>query len=179
MMTKETDLEVGIWLIGLRFDVLAARRYDNAEIYTLVFEAKNEEPIVNSDKVVFFTSPEHARAALLLEGDSRLQALPVPTEVHYVYDLQRAAIDILSATDDVDLDNNIVNSLNLLFDCIGAVGQAIPDSFRADLFALADHLTFNNTIDDFLEKRRIGRRHLYDGFLWCVGALAIHSTLVP
>jgi len=165
-----------VWLVGVQLD---PDREIGPELYTLLFEAKHEQPCVSGGRIVLFTMPELAGLASQMEDDPRARGgLAAPNDVYTVYGLGRALALIRNHEATQDEESSIVDCLNLLFDCIAALGLTLPAEYGEPLRRLADHLTFSNSLSEFDAIEPGWREPALNGFLWCLRAAGAKSIVL-
>jgi len=54
----------------------------------------------------------------------------------------------------------------------------MPDKYRASLEKLADHLTFNKRLSDFLEQNGLDRNEIVDAIYWSIGMIMYNATFI-
>jgi hypothetical protein len=168
-----------VWLVGVQLDPDSAHAGSGPELYTLLFEAKDERPVVSRGRIVLFTLPELAGAALQMEDDAEVrEGLTVTDDVYAVYPMGQALSLIRDANDAHDEEASIVDCLNLLFDCVDAIGLPLPAEYREPMQRLADHLTFSKSLSEFGEAVPGWREPVLNGILWCLGAVAANSIVL-
>jgi hypothetical protein len=168
-----------VWLVGVQLDPDRDRVGTGPELYTLLFEAKDEKPVVSRGRIVLFTMPELAGLALEMEEDPGARGeLTAPDDISTVYPLGRALSLIRNPKTTDDEEGSIVDCLNLLFDCIGAIGLTLPAEYRDPLHSLADHLTFSKSLSEFEESAPGWREPVLNGILWCLGAVGANSIVL-
>ncbi|SRR5579875_1523545 len=164
-----------VWLVGVQLDP----ERDDPEVYTLLIEAKNEQPIVNRGRIVLFSRPELAPFALRMEEETVAhRSQKAPEEISTVYQLGQALSLIRDPTAEYDDAACIVNCLNLLFDCIVAIRLTVPTEYRELLHMLADHLTFSKSLNEFDRLAAGWREQAFNGILWCLGAVCANSLVL-
>jgi hypothetical protein len=170
--------EGSVWLVGVRLDP-DREPAGEPELYTLLFEAKDEQPVVNRGRVVLFTRPELASLALAMEEDPRVRGeRAAPAEVYTVYRLDRALSLLRDPATTHDEEACILDCLNLVFDCVKAVGLTLPADYREPLHGLADHLTFSSSLSELDASMPGWREPALNGTWWCLGAVSANSMVL-
>lgn len=181
MRTQAADRSVtgSVWMVGVELDPDRHRMGMGPELYTLLFEAKDEQPCVNRGRIVLFTMPELAGLALRMEDDPRARGeLAAPDDIYTVYPLGQALSLIRNREASYDEQGSIVDSLNLLFDSVDAVGLTLPVEYREPLHRVADHLTFSKSLSELEESAPGWREPVLNGVLWCLGAVGANSIVL-
>ena len=168
-----------VWMVGVQLDPDRDQAGAGPELYTLLFETKDEQPVVNRGRIVLFTTPDLAGLALQMEEDAGVRdGLAAPGDIYTVYPLGRALSLIRDPDATYDEEASIVDCLNLLFDSIDAVGLTLPGEYREVLRSLADHLTFSKSLSEFEESVPGWREPVLNGILWCLGAVGANSIVL-
>ena len=68
--------------------------------------------------------------------------------------------------------------INLMTDMLSTVGSEIAPVWRKGLYDFADHLTFDRDYGKFFQEGVNSREIVKDGLLWCIGTVAVNSTLL-
>jgi hypothetical protein len=166
-------------MVGVQLDPGHDRASAGPELYTLLLEARDERPVVSRGRIVLFTTPELAGLALRMEDDPGAgSTLAAPTDVYAVYPLGRALSLIRDPAATYDEEGSIVDCLNLLFDCVRAVGLTIPAEYREPMRDMADHLTFSKSLGEHDSSVPGWRAPVLNGLLWCLGAVAANSIVL-
>jgi hypothetical protein len=165
--------EEDLYLVGFRLDPAE----EGPQFYTLfAFGGENERPITTvGDRIVFFSRPELASAALEI-GDPSMQALGDPPEdLEMVCDLAQAMY--LVNSQDSDPERIILDCLELLDDLVRATRLNMPPPYQQALSELMEHLVRTHVYGEYLRERG-SREQLEDALLWCVGAITMKSTMI-
>jgi hypothetical protein len=167
--TAEFD---GVALIGFRLDADS----DEPSLHTLLFYGERDVPLMQNDRIVFFTAPELADVAYELGGDIARKLGPPPTEVCLVCDF----VETLRLIRFEGYDNSatILDFLNTVFDLVKVTTHQIPSEYKTILFNFADHLTFHKEFASFFMENRIERDNVVNGILWCLGAVVASAKLL-
>jgi hypothetical protein len=146
------------------------------ELLTLFVYDDAERPLMADDRVLFFTKPELARSAIEQAGLREQFPHPPPRDVSLTCDI--AAALYLVAHGDEDDASVLLNCVNTLLDMIAATRFAVPDEHSRVLRALADHLTFEHSIADFLTEHELLRTDVQDAVLWSAGAITARARVI-
>lgn len=163
----------GLYLVGFRLDPGA----ETAQFYTLfVLESDNDRPLVQENRVLFFTDPARAHAALQLSDNDMARLGAAPKEVEILCDIAQA-LYIANAQDE-DTDGVLLETIALLDDLIRAAQINVPAIYMATLSALSERLSTSPEFATMLAKAGVDRETIEDAIMWCVGAVAVKSRWV-
>lgn len=164
--------EEPFYLIGFKLNPDS----EKPEIYTLVFGEKNR-PLIKNEQIIFFPTPEAACRALEFCGTETLTSIDfIADDIELIVDIAETLY--LISSEEIDLNNTILNTINLLDDIIIALEIHRPQFYKNNLYKFADHLTFNRSITPFLETEQITRASIINSLLWCIGAITVQSIIL-
>lgn len=162
-----------LYLVGFRLDPGA----DGPQFYTLfVLESENDRPLVSNDRVVFFASPDQSEAALRLSTNDMARLGPPPREVEIFCDIAEA-LHIANSQDE-DSDGVLLETIAVFDDLIRAIQINVPAQYMAVLSAISERLSVGPEFATMFSETGIDRETVEDAIMWCVGAVAVKSTLV-
>jgi len=165
---------VKLSLVGYRMDP----NFPEPDFFTLTLDDEDDAPILFAGRIILFHEPDQAQTALdLYLADKALPAQVAPTELTVVYDYAQALYHL--ATRSRDESAFIVNVVNNLLDLLKAASIGIPQPYKGDLHALADHLTFDRDYGDFLKANELSRGDLIEAVQWGLGAAMTKAMFVP
>ncbi len=158
-------------LVGFRID----GQHDGPQFYTvLAVGGENERPIISDGRVVFFTRPELAAKALVLDHSFK-ELSPVPSEMETFCDIAEA-LHLINAQDN-DTDGVVLECLLVFDDLVRATKLHMPDRYQGLLTELAARLTERDSLRKIFSSPQL-REHVEDALLWCVGAIAVKSRIL-
>src|SRR5438128_984165 len=133
---RPLDENSRLYLIGFRIepDIF------DPQMYTIY--VNDDRPILSNGQPILFPRAELAAIALSKSDCGASAVGPAPTELYAVYDMADA-IYTLNERDE-DTSNEVLNLINIVLDFAKCVKEEMPESYRADLSMLADHLTFHH-----------------------------------
>ncbi len=163
----------GLYLVGFRIDPAV----EGPQFYTIfALEGENERPCSEKGRVIFFSDPAKASAALG-RADSRMRELgPPPTDLEMLCDVAEA-LHIANAADS-DHDGVLLDCIACLDDLVRAVEISAPAETMSVLSALSERLMENPTFAPWLEEQGVDRERIEDALMWCVGAVAVKSRFI-
>lgn len=159
-----------LYLIGFRIepDIF------DPQMYTIY--VNNDRPILYQGQPILFPRADLGAIALS-KSDCGASAIgPAPTELDCVYDIADA-IYTLNEKDD-ETSSELLDLINLVFDFAKCVKERMPESYRADLSMLADHLTFHHRFTDFLGQHNLDRQKITDALYWAIGMIIYTSKII-
>jgi hypothetical protein len=162
----------GLSLIGFRISPAA----EGPELFTLIIYNGKDSPVLVDRQIAFVTTPAHVTSVYQL-CNSRLRALgPPPAEADMICDIP----ETLELIRNKDRDDSavILNCLNTIFDLVDAVEVSMPDEYKSQLYALADHLTFDREYGSFIKEQNADRELMINALMWCVGVVAVHARVL-
>lgn len=158
-------------LVGFRLDA----RHDGPQFYTLlVVGGVDERPPVSGGRIIFFTRPDLAAKAVLLDK-SMTQLGPAPRDLETFCDLAEALYLVNSQK--ADPEGVILDCLLVLDDLVRASRLHMPERYQSILTELAARLTERTPLGRIFTNDSL-RQHVEDAILWCVGAIAVKATLL-
>jgi hypothetical protein len=158
-------------LVGFRID----GQHDGPQLYTLLtVGGDNERPIVADGRVVFFTRPELAGKALVLDHSLK-ELSPIPTEMETFCDVAES-LHLINSQDN-DPDGVVLECLLIFDDMVRATKLHMPDRYQGLLTELAARLTERDSLRRIFSSPQL-REHVEDALLWCVGAIAVKSQVI-
>jgi hypothetical protein len=158
--------------IGCLNTALSGKRHG---LYFLLEDTDGEmTPLTQSGRILLFTQIRYAATALT---DAGFEPLSFRQEDIVNYD----PCEVVRLIREGGFDDKavIINFLNLLSDLFPAAGIKLPESYRDDMVAFADHLTFSKELDVFFAEDPVSREHLVNGVIWSVGAVLLSSKFIP
>jgi hypothetical protein len=159
-----------LYLVGFRIDPDA----EGPQFYTLfVLESENDRPLVANGRVVFFSEPAHADAALALSDNDMSRLGPATRELEILCDIAES-LHIANALD-TDTDGVLLETIALFDDLIRAIEINVPAQYMAVLSALSERLATTPEFATMLAETGIDRETVEDALMWCVGAVAVKS----
>ena len=159
-----------LYLVGFRIDPDA----EGAQFYTLfVLESENDRPLVANGRVVFFSEPTQASAALALADNDMSRLGPAPRELEILCDVAQS-LHISNALDS-DTDGILLETIALFDDLIRAIEINVSAQYMSVLSALSERLGANPEFAAMLAEAGLDRETLEDALMWCVGAVAVKS----
>ena len=167
--SKDID---GISLIGFRIDPDS----ESPDIYTLMAYGAREVLLVVNGQILFFRSPSSVKVAYDFFGEDVKNLASVPSEIDAIFDLA-AALHTINHQD-IDESAEVIDCLNMLFDLVAATQTAMPAAYKKLLYGLADHLTFERNLGEYLTRLDLKRAEITDAVLWCVGAIVVNSKVL-
>ena len=158
-------------LVGFRLEP----SHDGPQFYTLLLVGgDNEKPLTSEDRIVFFTRPELAPAALALDP-GLAQLGPAPEEVETFCDVAEALHRVNSR--DADPDGVVLECLLVFDDLVRATRLHMPDRYQGILTELAARLTEGDSLQRIFSRTYL-REHVEDALLWCIGAVAAKCRII-
>jgi len=142
--------------------------------YTLY--VNDDYPISSSKKLVVFCQLQAANKALKTSDYGAKHPIEAPTLLYAEFDFDSALRTLRN--EDRTEDDNLVNCLNVLFDCLNHMKIKMPQRFRKVLVALADHLTFDLTFPEILATNKERRQEVLDAAEWAVKQVASNLKIV-
>ncbi len=159
-----------LYLVGFRLDPES----EGPQFYTLfVLESENDRPLVSDGRVVFFTRPEKAAAALKLSTNDMSRLGPAPKELEIFCDIAEA-LHIANAQDE-DADGTLLETIAVFDDLIRAIQINVPAQYMSVLSALSERLASAPEFATMLAETGLDRETIEDAIMWCVGAVAVKS----
>lgn len=163
----------GLYLVGFRLDP----GVEGPQIYTLfVLESENDRPLARDHRVLFFTDPRRAPDALKLADNDFARFGKAPEELEVFCDIAQALY--IANSEDKDHDGVLLECIALFDDLIRATQINVPAQYMAVLSAISERLASNPEFATMLAETGLDRETLEDALMWCVGAVAVKSTLV-
>jgi hypothetical protein len=162
-----------LYLVGFRLDPLTA----DPQVFTLIaMNGDNDRPAMEKDRVLFFADPALAPAALA-RCDNGLQLLgPAPTDVTFICDIAEALHIVNALPDD---EHGVADDVISCFDTlVRATKISVPAQYMSVLSALAERLNEDSEFATWLTAQGIDRETIEDAIIWCVGAVAVKTTMV-
>src|SRR5262245_21941039 len=165
------DIE-GISLVGFRL----WPENENPDWYTLFTYGKEDIPIMDNDRLVFFKSVDLIDRIYAMFDNSIKRHYPLPSEIDLVCDVA----DMLYVVNHQDSDGSatILNGLNTIFDLLKAIQMTLPAEYKGILYRLADHMTFNREFGAYLRQNAVTREAITNAILWAIGAITIRSRII-
>lgn len=147
------------------------------ELYGLIYENAKDVPLMKEGRIVLFTDPGRARQ-LLHEFDVAGDADHIDVDRPFFRCDIAQTLYLLNAGG-IDERAAILNAVNALLDLVRATGIEMPREHGPALRSIADYCTFNRDITKYLEEEGdFAGGDIIDAVLWCVGAIAVKSTVV-
>jgi hypothetical protein len=145
--------------------------------YGLILEGEVDQPLMLDGRIVLFR--EAARAAELLQRyGSSMKADRSEISTPFFWCDVAQTLHLLQAGG-LDEDACVLGAVNALLDLVRATGLKMPASAKAALHAIADYCTMNKDLTKYLEEEGdYSSEALVDAVLWCVGAVAVKSTVL-
>jgi hypothetical protein len=158
-------------LVGFRLDA----GHDGPQFYTvLAIGGDNERPLMADGRILFFTSPDLAAKALLL--DESMAHLKLPLEsIEMLCDVAQTLYLVNSAA--ADPDGVILDCLHIIDDLVRATKLNMPDRYQSILTEMAEHLTKGTDLRRIFSSESL-RHHVEDGLLWSVGAVTVRARML-
>jgi hypothetical protein len=147
------------------------------ELYGLIFEAEKDRPLLVNGRIALFSDPQRARE-LLDRYAGELVADCVDIDKPFFWCDVAQALHYLSAGG-FDERASVLDAVNALLDLVRATSTPLGDRRRAALYDIANHCTMSKDLTKYLEEEGdYSSAELVDAVLWCVGVVAVHSTIV-
>ncbi|HLI63930.1 MAG TPA: hypothetical protein VKV05_11055 [Terriglobales bacterium] len=158
-------------LVGFRVDA----GHDGPQFYTLLaVGGENERPLVAGGRIVFFTQPDLAAKALVLD-DELAKLGPAPQEIETFCDVAEALH--LVNSQDADPDGIVLECLLVFDDLVRATRLHMPDRYQGLLTELTARLTEGASLGSVFTSHFL-REHVEDALLWCIGAITAKAVMV-
>lgn len=158
-------------LVGFRIDP----SHEGPQLYSVfAIGGDNERPLMVNGRILFFSRPDLAPKALLLDGTTAHLKLALDA-VEMSCDIAQTLYLVNSA--DSDSDGIILDTLHLFDDMIRSTKLNMPERYQSMLTELADHLSRGTDLTRIFTSDSL-RHHVEDALLWCVGAVTVKSTLL-
>jgi hypothetical protein len=149
--------------------------HDGPQFHTLLsVGGDNERPLIANGKLLFFSRPELAGQALLLDADLQRLA-PAPTEVETFCDVAETLH--LVNSQDLDPDGVVLDCLLVFDDLVRATKIHMPDRYQGPLTELTARLTEGASLAQIFTSHFL-REHVEDALLWCIGAIAAKARIM-
>ena len=163
-----------IWLVGFRIDP----NYIQADFYTILLESRDDQPISHQEQIILFSDSKYAQIALEFDSHySELTTQIAPQDIYCILDF--AQMFYLMTYENNDESGCIVNCLNVLFDMLKCASIEIPKPYKDILFKIADHLTFEKELYQYLNCNEITRNQVVIATQWALGAVISRATFIP
>lgn len=162
-----------LYLVAFRLDPSRA----DPRLFTLIaMDGDNDRPAMEQDRVLFFADPELAPVALA-RCDNGLELLgPAPTGVAFLCDIAEALHIVNALPED---EHGIVDDVISCFDTlVRATKINVPAQYMSVLSALAERLNEDSEFATWLADQGVDRETIEDAIIWCVGAVAVKTTMV-
>jgi hypothetical protein len=158
-------------LVGFRVDP----GHEGPQFYSVfAIGGDNERPLIARERLLFFTRPELAPKALLL--DESMAHLELPLEgVEMLCDVAQT-LHLVNAADE-DPDGMILDCLHLFDDMVRATKLNMPERYQSVLSEMTDHLSKGASLKMIFTSSSL-RNHVEDALLWCVGAITVKATML-
>lgn len=158
-------------LVGFRIDP----SHDGPQFYSVfAIGGENERPLMVDGRILFFSRPELAPKALLLDGTTAHMKLPLDG-IEMVCDLAQT-LHLVNAAD-ADPDGIILDTLHLFDDMVRCSKLNMPERYQGVLTEMADHLARGIDLSRIFTSDSL-RHHVEDALLWCVGAITVKATIL-
>lgn len=157
-----------VWLIEIIF------RTNGPKFFTLCI-GDDTLPIHHTKQLLLCNHIRSIKAAATRAGVT----IPddVDLEIPYATYCLSDALEKIRCHDD-DKTATIVDTINLLLDCVRVSDGVLPSRHKEALYGLADHLTFHTSLRAYFDATHRQRAEALDAFLWCIGWLTTHSLVI-
>jgi hypothetical protein len=160
-------------MLGLHLDPT----HDEPQLYTLIaFGGEADRPLMEGDRIIFFTRPELAAQALDVGAPDMKRLGPVPTDPELICDVAHALY--LVNSQELDEEAVIFSCLTVLDDLVRASRLNLPAEYMSVLSRLAEHMSGHSNLGEFLREHGIDRERIENAIIWCVGALTVKATVL-
>lgn len=149
---------------------------EEINFYMLTTYGEVDLPLVVDGKLILFCSIDLTKLAFSLFPKELVKGQSIPAEVALFCDVPIAVRKIKSGK--VDQKATILNCLNMFFDIFKVLNVDIPETYRMNLYAFADYLTFEKNIVEFFNTSEIKRIDVLQAFLWCVGTMLSNCKIL-
>lgn len=162
-----------LYLVGFRLDPAM----EGPQLYTLfVLESDNDRPLAREQRILFFADPRRAAAAAGLADNDFARFPVIPDELEILCDVAQALY--IANAENEDRDGVLLECIALFDDLIRAAQVNVPAQYMAVLSAVSERLSSAPEFASMLAETGLDRETLEDALMWCVGAIAVKSTLV-
>ena len=170
-MTVENKLVEGIDLVCFNFF-----HENEVDLYMLSTYGEVDLPLTVDGRLILFHSTSLTKLAFSLFPEELVKGQSIPVEVALTCNVPHAVKKIKSGK--VDQKVTILNCLNMFFDIFKVLNVDIPETYRKNLYAFADYLTFEKNIVAFFDTTEAKRVDILQAFLWCVGTVLSNSKIL-
>jgi hypothetical protein len=147
------------------------------ELYGLILEGVDDTPLLLNDRILFFRDAGRAEEILRTYG-THLAADKVDVAKPFFWCDVAQALHLLQSAG-IDDDACVLGAVNSLLDLVKATGLQIPAEAKAGLHSIANYCTMNKDLTKYMEEEGdYSSESLTDAVLWCIGAVAIKSTVI-
>jgi hypothetical protein len=162
-----------LYLAGFRLDPTQVA----PQLFTvLALYGENDRPIMLGERILMFADPSAGPAALKLSDNGVKDIGQVSTETGFMVDVAEA-LHILNALDE-DEDGTILQVISCFDDLIRAAKINVPAQYMGVLSSISERLSENDEFASWLTEQGVDRETIEDAIMWCVGAVAVKTTVV-
>ncbi len=158
-------------LVGFRIDPA----HEGPQFYCVfAIGGPDERPLMMEGRVLFFSRPELAPKALLL--DPSMAHLKLPLDGVEMFCDVAQTLHLVNSADE-DPDGMILDCLHLFDDMVRSTKLNMPERYQSVLTEMADHLSKGAKLKRIFSSDSL-RHHVEDALLWCVGAITVKATML-
>jgi hypothetical protein len=147
------------------------------ELHGLIFEAEKDTPLMVNGRIALFTDPQRARELLDRYAGAVIADHLDLEKPFFLCDVAQALRHLSGGG--FDEQASVLSAVNVLLDLVRATNTSFGDRRRAALYDIANYCTFSKDLTKYLEEEGdYSKEELIDAVLWCVGVVAVNSTIV-
>jgi hypothetical protein len=147
------------------------------ELYGLVLEGVDDRPLLLKDRILFFRDASQAEEILHAHG-AHFTADKVDVAKPFFWCDVAQTLHLLQSGG-IDDDACVLGAINCLLDLVKATGIQVPAETKAGLHSIANYCTMSKDLTKYMEEEGdYSSEPLTDAVLWCVGAVAVKSTVI-